>query len=120
VLTRAAPQYGSRGSNGVIAIYTKQGAFFKESEPDYLSFKVPGYHKPAAFYSPDYSVADDNFKNPDFRTTIFWKPDLKVDTKGEATVNFYTADLATKYRIVVEGVTSKGTPVRSVTYITVE
>jgi len=120
VITRAAPQYGSRGSNGVIAIYTKQGSFFKETEPDYLSFKAPGYHTPGKFFSPDYSANLEEFKDPDFRTTIFWKPDLKADEKGEATVSFYTADLATRYRIVVEGISEKGTPVRSVTYITVE
>jgi len=118
VITRAAPQYGSRGSNGVIAIYTKSG-FTAGSERNYLSYKIPGYDKPRAFFSPTHS-SDSNSSNPDFRTTIFWKPDVKTDEKGNASLTFYSADLATRYRIVVEGVTEKGTPVRAVSYITVE
>ncbi|HNV30789.1 MAG TPA: hypothetical protein PKJ83_16705, partial [Cyclobacteriaceae bacterium] len=59
-------------------------------------------------------------QTPDFRTTIFWKPDVKTDDTGKVTVPFYAADLATRYRIVVEGVTEKGVPVRAVSYITVE
>jgi TonB-dependent Receptor Plug Domain len=118
VITRATPQYGSRGSNGVIAIYTKSG-FTAGSERNYLSYKIPGYDTPRAFFSPTYGD-DNNSSNPDFRTTIFWKPDVRTDEKGNASVSFYSADLATRYRIVVEGVTEKGTPLRAVSYITVE
>lgn len=53
-ITRATPQYGSRGSNGVIAIYTKSG-FTSGSERNYLSYKIPGYDKPRSFFSPNYS-----------------------------------------------------------------
>ncbi len=118
VITRASPQFGSRGSNGVIAIYTKSG-FTAGSERNYLSYKIPGYDKPRAFFSPTHGEGS-NSSNPDFRTTIFWKPDVKTDEKGNAAVSFYSADLATRYRIVVEGVTEKGVPVRAVSYITVE
>ncbi len=118
VVTRASPQYGSRGANGLIAIYTKTG-YDQDGTKNYLSHKIKGYDRPRAFYSPDYSKEKDS-ENADFRTTIFWKPDVKADDKGMAAVNFYTADLATRYRIVVEGVTDKGKPVRAVSYITVE
>ncbi|MBL7871350.1 MAG: carboxypeptidase regulatory-like domain-containing protein [Cyclobacteriaceae bacterium] len=119
VITRASPQYGSRGSNGVIAIYTKSGFSAQTPEPNYLTYKIPGYNRSRPFYSPDYSDAN-NLKNPDFRTTIFWKPDLKTNNQGKASVEFYSADLATRYRIVVQGVTDRGVPVRAVSYITVE
>jgi hypothetical protein len=118
VVTRAAPQYGSRGSNGVIAIYLKSG-YTVNSEKNYLSHKIPGYNATRPFYAPDYS-GKENASNPDFRTTIFWMPELKTDAKGNASVNFYTADLATRYRVVVEGVTDQGEPLKSVSYITVE
>jgi hypothetical protein len=118
VITRASPQYGSRGSNGLIAIYTKTG-YDQESTKNYLSHKIKGYDRPRVFYSPDYTK-EREADNADFRTTIFWKPDVKTDDEGIASVNFYTADLATRYRIVVEGVTDKGKPVRAVSYLTVE
>jgi len=118
VITRASPQFGSRGSNGVIAIYTKSG-FTSGRERNYLSYKIPGYDKPKPFVAPNYLNGSDT-SAPDFRTTVFWKPDLKTDAQGNASVSFYTADLATRYRIVVEGITEKGKPVRGVYYITVE
>lgn len=119
VITRASPQYGSRGSNGVIAIYTKSGFSAQAQEKNFLDYKIPGYSKTQPFLAPDYSTAKDS-QTPDFRTTIFWKPDVRTDASGNAAVRFYTADLATRYRIVVEGVTEKGIPVRAVSYITVE
>jgi hypothetical protein len=118
VITRASPQYGSRGSNGLIAIYTKSG-YNLDGTKNYLSHKIKGYDRPQVFYSPDYSKEKEG-DNPDFRTTIFWKPDVRTDEKGIASVIFYTADLATRYRIVVEGITEQGKPVRAVSYVTVE
>jgi len=118
VVTRASPQFGSRGSNGVIAIYTKSG-FSKESIKNYLSQKIKGYDRTRTFSAPDYSKEKDA-ENADFRTTVFWSPELITDDKGNASFSFYTADLATRYRIVVEGITEDGRPVRAVSYITVE
>jgi hypothetical protein len=120
VVTRASPQFGSRGANGIIAIYTKSGFSPQNSVKNYLAHKIPGYSTPGRFFSPTYNGDSSDSQNLDFRTTIFWKPDLKTNDQGKATVQFYSADLATKYRIVVEGVTEKGEPVRAVSYITVE
>lgn len=119
IINRAVPLYGSRGAGGLIAIYTKKGIDFYSDGRKYV-YKFPGYDKSNQFPAPDYGIANDRNSNPDFRTTIFWKPDLKTDAQGNAAVSFYTADLATRYRIVVEGVTEKGKPVREVYYITVE
>jgi TonB-dependent SusC/RagA subfamily outer membrane receptor len=41
--------YGSRGANGVIAIYTKHGTFMKKGE---ISFSMLGYHVVERYYSP--------------------------------------------------------------------
>lgn len=117
VINRAVPIYGSRGVGGMIAIYTKTGFDVDGDRKKYV-YKIPGYHKSNAFNSPDYSVKNDS--SPDFRTTIFWQPDIVTDENGNATVTFYTADLATRYRIVVEGITEQGKLVRAVSYFTVE
>ena len=45
---------------------------------------------------------------PDFRTTIYWKPDVHFSQEGEAVVEFYTADTPGTYRIIGEGVTGSG------------
>ena len=121
VVTRAVPQFGSRGTNGLIAIYTKGGAYSTKSnsEKNYLSQKIPGYNSPRRFFSPDYSALTQE-KSPDFRTTIFWKPDVVTGSDGKASVFFYAADIETRYRIIVEGITDKGIPFRHVSFVEVK
>jgi hypothetical protein len=115
--------YGARGAAGVIAIYTRKydGDDGKEKPFNPAGTKqvtLYGYNRPAAFESPDYSKADDS-NYVDLRSTIYWNANVKTGgTPSE--VSFYAADLPTQYRIVVEGVTADGTPVRGVRIITVE
>jgi len=117
IINRAVPLYGSRGAGGMIAIYLKKGVDLDDDTRKYV-YRIPAYDKSNTFHAPDYGKRND--ASPDFRTTIFWKPDIKTDDNGQASVSFYTADLATRYRIVVEGITDEGQPIRSVSYITVE
>ncbi len=68
---------------------------------------VPGYSAPVEFYAPDYSVNNDRSK-ADKRTTIAWIPQLQSNSLGDATMSFWTADRASNYRVVIEGITSEG------------
>ncbi len=102
--------FGSLGGNGVIAIKLKKGVTLNASTPISLARAMPlGYQKPSDFYIPKYDV-DSVYKrsNPDLRTTIFWNPRLRCDTTGMFHVQFYTADRAFDYSIVVEGLTQAG------------
>lgn len=61
------------------------------------------------FYSPDYS--NDVLKNsriPDFRNTLYWKPDLLTSKEGKKEIEFFTSDESAEYTIVVEGISSDG------------
>ncbi len=98
--------YGSRGANGVIAIYTKRGKFMIKGE---LNFEMLGYHVPRTYYSPKYDVRPDEALKDD-RTTLYWKPDVMTDQNGNAGVSFYTSDLDGTYIINVQGMTMKGLP----------
>ncbi len=121
VITRAVAQFGSRGTNGVIAIYTKGGAYATSqvAEKNFLSHKIPGYNTPRKFFSPVYANETQD-KTPDFRTTIFWKPDLVTGPDGKASVTFYAADIEGRYRIILEGITDKGIPFRNVSFVEVK
>lgn len=118
IITRAVPQFGSRGTNGVISIFTKKGITAETDRPDFVGQKVLGYSRPRPFTSPSYLNNDS--EEPDFRTTIYWNPNVVTDSAGEAFVSFYTADLEGKYRIIIEGLTSDGNPVRSESFIEVK
>ena len=59
------------------------------------------------FYSPDYS------KTPlptqgDYRRTLYWNPNVKTDSNGQASVEFYNNSSCTKYNIDAQTVTKNG------------
>ena len=115
--------YGARGGNGVIAIHTGRkpvaaaglGAYNKAS---LIPLPIKGFSTARKFVAPDYSTQEKNVSVTDNRSTIYWNPSL--DTRdGAAKVSFYAADNVTRYRIVVEGVTPAGKPLRGEKIITV-
>jgi TonB-dependent SusC/RagA subfamily outer membrane receptor len=98
--------YGSRGGNGVIAIYTKRGKFMKKG---ILEFKMLGYATPKEYYIPGLEYrSDDPFE--DDRATISWIPDVVVGKDGEASCTFFTSDLKGRYFILLEGISKEGIP----------
>ncbi|MCB9354711.1 MAG: carboxypeptidase regulatory-like domain-containing protein [Lewinellaceae bacterium] len=61
------------------------------------------------FYTPAYeSSTPATATRTDFRSTIFWKPDITTDRKGRASVEFYTSDAITNFRATLEGIGTKG------------
>ena len=115
--------FGMRGANGAISITTRRGANSPFTERTNVAYYNPlGYQKPAEFYSPVYETLESRHLTiPDFRTTIFWKPDIVISGEtDEATFEFYTSDFPTTYSVVIEGLTTGGQIVRQVEKIRVE
>lgn len=121
IVNRALPQYGSRGGSGLIAIYTKRGSVgARYPDPNFNTFWVKGYKTPKAFPIPDYGNPSENHPVYDFRSTLYWNPNVKVDSAKETHLAFYTSDLSGRYRIVIEGLTPQGIPIKAEQFITVE
>ncbi len=99
--------YGSRGANGVIAIFTKRGKFMLKGVID---FKMLGYYTPREFYSPKYEIEHRDEMFDDNRTTLLWEPDIVTGADGRAAIDFYTSDLEGDYSIIVEGMDIGGRP----------
>jgi TonB-dependent SusC/RagA subfamily outer membrane receptor len=115
--------YGMGAGNGVIVFTTKQGE--SRDIKDIPSFGIlpiiaRGYYKARAFYSPQYNVMDASLRKRDLRSTIYWNPELITDNDGNASVNYYNADGAGNYRIVIEGIDEKGNLGRKVYRYTVK
>ncbi len=101
---KATAIYGERGKGGVVLITTKNG---------WNSTQTRAYATTRTFYAPIYtSKAAPEVRN-DFRTTIFWKPDVTTDEKGEATIEFYNSDALTTFRATLEGFGETGNIGRS-------
>lgn len=113
----SASSYGVRSANGVIVIKTRMGY---KSEPgkkkvDRSKLQVVsmvGYSIAKEFESPNYSDHANGDDRTDYRSTIYWNPLLVSDGTEPVMVSFYAADIPTRYRIVVEGVTADGQAIR--------
>ena len=69
---------------------------------------LPGYSAPEEFYQPDYS----NKPLPDtkdYRRTLYWNPDLKLDDSGKAEFRFFGNGKQTHLSVRAEGMASDGT-----------
>jgi TonB-dependent SusC/RagA subfamily outer membrane receptor len=100
----SAAIYGSRGANGVIAIFTIRGSFIIKG---ILKFDMLGFHKPREFYSPKYGTQFDDLVE-DYRSTLYWDPNIRTDSTGFAKISFYCSDISTSFHIVVEGISTEG------------
>jgi len=112
------------GDTGAIIINTfegNSGYFTRRRHFNNVSLRPLGYQTPVAFYSPKYETPEEkNFSVPDYRTTIFWKPDIVVHKGGKAYFEFYTSDVPTTYSVVIEGISSEGKIVHKKTKIEVK
>jgi hypothetical protein len=113
--------YGTQGAYGVIAVYTKAGISIDNTDPNFQTIKLPGFSKSRNFLSPVYDDPNVDSSQADYRATIYWNPSIKTDSKtGSSSVTFFAADLPGLYRVVVEGLTADGQPVRGEAYLTIE
>ena len=120
----SAAMFGVRASGGVISVTTKRGVdenIHKNHALNYTVYIPIGYQKSVEFYSPKYETLEaKHLSIPDFRTTIFWKPDIVISEDiGETTIEFYTSDFRTSYSVVIEGLTTDGRIIRQVEKIRV-
>ncbi len=112
--------YGSVGGNGILAIYLKGEIDEVRSRKSLPTMKVLGYSHPHKFNAPDYSDPKIDIIKADYRSTLYWTPMVATDAKtGTATVSFHAADLPGRYRVVAEGVTQNGEPIRCVYFVEV-
>jgi len=118
----SAAIFGTRGANGVISITTRRGTFIPEgNDINYTTYAPIGFQKPVEFYSPKYDTpAAKNLGLPDFRSTIFWKPNVLVSADGSASFDFYTSDFPATYSVVIEGLSKDGRIIRQVETIEVK
>ena len=120
----SAAVFGMSGANGVISITTKRGDFpvpTTNEAHNTLVYRPAGYQIPVEFYAPKYETLEVRQSPiPDYRTTIFWKPDVVITDDGEASFEFYASDFPTTYSVVIEGLTTTGTIVRQVEKIQVK
>jgi hypothetical protein len=96
--------------DGIVSFVTKKGNLsVLEFDNSIFRQVYEGCEIQNIFYYPDYSTsATKGNRIPDYRNTLFWKPDLHTGKDGKAEVEFFTSDESFDYTIVTEGMTSDG------------
>ncbi|MBC3757973.1 hypothetical protein H7U19_06130 [Hyunsoonleella sp. SJ7] len=69
---------------------------------------IKGYYGKREFYQPIYNNETINDPFPDYRNTVFWKPDIITNAKGVARIEFYCSDINTIFTGTIEGIGGTG------------
>ncbi|WP_291725522.1 MG2 domain-containing protein [Bernardetia sp.] len=84
----------------------------KKKKDDRPNLPAVTYHRARVFPKVEYSKKEKTENEPvsrtDFRSTIFWSGNIKVDAKGKTQVEFYTSDEITAFRAICEGIATDG------------
>ncbi|MGG9963297.1 hypothetical protein [Ferruginibacter sp. SUN106] len=99
---------GFQTSNGALFVYTKTG---REKGPPVKGLPfvyIKGYNAQKEFNSPDYNdkvLA----KQPDYRTTVYWNPNVIMDkTNNTFKIEYFNNDISKKLLLKIEGVNAAG------------
>lgn len=113
---------GSLGFAGIASFESYNGKFDGfELDPSLITVDYDGLQLNREFYSPVYETTAQRQKRiPDFRSTLFWSPDITTDRSGKGSLQFYSSDLKGKFIIWMQGIDSKGQPVAASSSFVVE
>ncbi|MBN2523100.1 MAG: TonB-dependent receptor plug domain-containing protein [Bacteroidales bacterium] len=98
--------YGSRGANGVIAVYTLKGSFSKRGE---IAFSILGYHTAEKFHFPSDADLESRIENNRMPVTIYWNPNLTLSDKV-VSIKFPLHNNAFTKTVIIEGADQDGRP----------
>ena len=106
---------GSLKYAGLVNFVTYKGEFAQQEVPDYLlELAYNALQTEREFYHPDYQVNSSKLERiPDYRTTLYWNPEVAISGDEKINLSFFTADDAGQYQIEINGISSSGQPIYS-------
>lgn len=101
---------GLRASGGAVVITLKDPRNLPARPAQGIITYTPlGYSESVEFYHPTYDTPEKkNAQRSDFRSTVYWNPELRLDAEGKATIEYYTPDSTAPEDIIIEGVDKNG------------
>ena len=101
---------GPRASGGAVVITLKDPRNLPARPAEGIITYTPlGYSESVEFYHPTYDTPEKkNAQRSDFRSTVYWNPELRLDAEGKATIEYYTPDSTAPEDIIIEGVDKNG------------
>ena len=112
-IVMSAPPPQGRFEGSIISIYTRSGrgifGAIRTSEEKLKLNTIPVFSVEKEFYVPKHDsnhVYDVSV--PDFRSTIFWEPQLITDDKGLQNLSYYHSDNVGTFHIIIEAISKTG------------
>ena len=107
--------FTSNASNGVIAIYSREGGIISNAnikrKPGIIDFTAHGFYTARTFYT---DTTENEFKTTPntIKSTLYWTPKIVLSeaNAGLGKTSFKTTDTKSNYAIKIEGITTEGIP----------
>jgi len=102
--------YGPALFNGIMNFTTYKGdGTSLQIDPRAVVLDYDGLQLERKFYTPAYdSDVQLNSPKPDFRSALYWNPDVSTPNDGKIDLSFYTGDKTGRYIGVIEGIAPGG------------
>ncbi|KAB1158302.1 hypothetical protein F7018_08945 [Tenacibaculum aiptasiae] len=109
--------YGGKLYQGIIEVKTFDKDYFQQSK-NVLTVNIL---KPESLKKYFFQTYKSNNKRqnkiPDYRTQLFWNPNVKLNNQE---ISFYTSDIIGNYKVEIQGFDNKGTPIHIESYFSVQ
>ena len=101
---------GPRASGGAVVITLKDPRNLPaRAAQGIITYTPLGCSESVEVYHPTYDTPEKkNAQRSDFRSTVYWNPELRLDAEGKATIEYYTPDSTAPEDIIIEGVDKNG------------
>nr|WP_068887457.1 hypothetical protein [Pedobacter panaciterrae] len=96
------------GNDQMALLITTKKTRKPQYNPGIVNFSPRGFSKARQFYSPRYDRPGVENQVPDFRSTVYWNPNVRTFDSGKTTFDFFNADGPGDYKVVVEGINAAG------------
>ena len=101
---------GADGAGGAIILTSQKNRVIPQKNKGVITDYIQAFQEPVAFYAPKYGVnVPKDIEQADQRITLHWDPIFEI-YDGVANTRFWTNDVPSTYRIVVQGLLDDGIP----------
>ena len=101
--------FGPLVLNGIVNFITYEPDPSTLSDLNAVILAYDGIQYQREFYSPVYENPEQlSSRIPDFRSVLYWSPNIHTDSQGKAEINFFTSDMKGKYFVVLQGINADG------------
>ena len=101
--------FGPLVLNGIVNFITYEPDPSTLSDLNAVILAYDGIQYQREFYSPVYESQEQlSSRMPDFRSVLYWSPNIHTDSQGKAQIDFFTSDMKGKYIVVLQGIAADG------------